>query len=469
MYSLSESLGFYDVGRLLRETGGELTSIARDLGRTWTITRRYDWKIFDDEIRVQPRGDSSRTISIKGKLPLTGQFLAFVGLYDGDGNKARDGNRPIGFSQRELHVHKFAYEMLNSLFGNQFSTQWAILEDTRRFELDFLRKPIEEIRNEAAFEKASSAELQREFLRREFLNGCKAVGLGVNRSSVRNPVVSSKKGARKSGGSSLEYIQTLTGSDKFMGLWLKIVRDITDYVLLGTRVDWIEITRDPLFILDVSSYLSGLSWRSGRGARQYVVSKSSEDKIDVRKSSRKAVKLNASLPLTPLIFLMSGIYLAEGDTKKDYLFVFESQQVPITVALTSSEAEYVEGFTRFAEALGNDLVQSWKVKVGFKYWWETEQLAQARGSILLSSGSKGQGYVRTLEVSDALQTWALRYVPDLAKYADKYHHAEVTGVGIPRVHVMVNGAIDYYVIALVKDIIFNNARVEPHLKSILQA
>jgi hypothetical protein len=472
--AVNNSLGYVDVKELLERCRGDVEITLTDLGATCKLERRYQWTVNGDFTEIRPIDDLSKKLKLPTRIYLTPRIVAFIGLYDGDGNKARNGGREIGFSQREINIHKFASDMFKEIFGSQFETKWSILEDTRRFETDEIRQELDRLRSQMiARNPAESPELdalKKEYIRREFLEAARKVGLNVNESQIRTPVVSSKKGAKAAGKSSLEYIQNLSGSGKFLTIWLKIVRICTDNIISNKPcAEGLVFSGEPhesgIHILDVGSYTRSLKWATGKRTAKYIVENAGNGFVEIAKSKKVRIRISSRLKLTPFLFLVAGIYLAEGDTKKDNFFTFETTPASLNVALTSSEPEYIGAFIRLLEILGKNLLKSWKVKVGTKYEWETEELAQRFGVISLRAGEKGQGYVRTLELDRELQNWGLTNHPTLRNYSELYHHMEITGVGIPRAHIQAAIQIAPYFISLIRDCVFDFPNILKHVTS----
>jgi len=468
---VGDSLGFIDLNELLKCCNGNVEVVLNDLGVTTVLKRKYQWASTGDYTEIRPEDDLSKMVRLPTKIYLTPRLIAFIGLYDGDGNKARKGGREIGFSQREINIHKFAYDMLKEVFNAHFLTKWSILEDTRRFETPEMEKEIERIRfemtNGPKETNTSLVDLQREYVRREFLQSARKIGMTIDESQLRTPVISPKKGARAAGNSSLEYIQNLYGSEKFLTLWLKMVRICTDSIISNTQTtDGLVFFGKPhtfsLLTLNVKDYMQNLKWATRTRFGKYTIKEIDDKYVAIGKSAKVKTFIRRELKLTPFFFLVAGIYLAEGDTKKDNFFIFEKTYAPLNIALTSSEPEYIAAFIRMLETMGKQLFKSWKVKVGTKYEWETEELAQRMGVITLRAGEKGQGYVRTLELDKELRNWGLANYPSLESYSNLYHHTEITGVGIPRVHIQAVTQIAPYLVSLIRNSVFNFSNVITH-------
>ena len=426
------------------------------------VSGEYSFSKIGRYLRIKSKDNQKLTLKIPKIIKLTPDLVAFVGLYLGDGNKT--GN--IGFSQREIHILKFAYDMELKIFGQNFENRWSILEDTQRFKTPIMKRKLQPIKkiitskNKGLSGKELELAAQREFLVREFLSKARHVGLSIKRKEINRPVISPLKGAKKPGESSLEYIHDLYGSRHFLPLWLKIVYDVTNSIIDGEKYEWISwktSPREASYQLDVIKYITQrVRYMTGRGQSKYKVTRGLTDQgfIKISKRGQHTATICAQIPLNPLFFLVCGLYLAEGDTKKEHIFIFDKKEAPIRVGITSSEERVVRAFVELLENLGKDLISRWKVKVGTKYLVETEEIAQRLGVVTLRGGEKGQGYVRTQELHEMAKNWALQEFPFLRKYSDLYTNLEITGVGIPRVHVMAKTTIDVYFVALVRDSVF---------------
>jgi len=460
------SFGTINLEELLASTERiELTLI--DSATKRPVSGTYSYSIVNNKIKIVPRENPGMSLILDKEIQLTPDVISFVGLYLGDGNKT--GN--IGFSQREINILKFAHDVEAKLFGNNFRNRWSILEDTRRFETPSMKKRLKQIEKEVvAINKHLRGDLlkleaQREFLIREFISKAIHVGLKVSRDDINRPVVSPLKGARALGQSSLEYIHDLYGSRYFLPLWLKIVYDVVDSIIMKNEekewIRWDIPPRGSRYVLNVQKYVSNIYYRTTSSSSRYNVTKILGDPDFIEISKRRGFKaiISKQILLSPFLFLISGLYLAEGDTKKEHIFVFDRERVPLRVALTSSEERVVKAFIEFLETLGKRLVNRWKVKVGSKYFIETEEIAQKMGVITLRGGNIGQGYVRTQELHEAAKNWALKEFPILKKYQHIYSNLEVTGVGIPRVHVMAKSTIDAYFVSLIRDAVFSPSKL----------
>ena len=116
------------------------------------------------------------------------------------------------------------------------------------------------------------------------------------------------------------------------------------------------------------------------------------------------------------------------------------------------------------ENLGKNMLVAWKVKVGTKYESETEEIAQKLGVVTLRGGEKGQGYVRTFELDSEAKKWALNYNDILKNYVAEYHHLEMTGAGITRVHIISHPPLGPFFLTLIREMVFNTDNLENYLK-----
>jgi len=464
------SFGTINLEGLLSSKKVELTLI--DSATRRPISATYSYSRMDHRLKIMSQENPSIALIIDSEIQLTPSIIAFIGLYLGDGNKT--GN--IGFSQREINILKFAYDMELRIFGQNFRNRWSILEDTKRFESEAMKRKLKSIekviaaKNKSLSGKDLKLAAQREFLIREFLAKASRARLTINRSDINRPVISPLKGAKAPGKSSLEYIHDLYGSKYFLPLWLKIVYDVVNSIINEEKfawINWVIPPKESPYKLDVSEYiLQRVRYGTSPASSRYKVTQklTNPNFIEISKRGRYKATVKRQLSLSPLLFLVSGFYLAEGDTKKEHVFIFEKKEVPIRVGITSSEERVVRAFIELLENLGENLIGRWKVKVGTKYLIETEEIAQRLGVITVRGGDKGQGYVRTQELHEVAKTWALQEFPFLKKYKDVYTNLEITGVGIPRVHIMAKPTIDAYFVSLVRDAVFHPYELFKYVK-----
>lgn len=489
----TESGGTISILRLLDATHGNVSQELFDSGVTRKKAGEYEWNERGREVVIMPRKSGrgqAPSLTMPKELKLTPSLIAFVGLYAGDGNKGSYGSgagqSAIGFSQQYLSVQRLAQDRFAEIFGSQFETAWGVLDDNKWYEGDDFAPTLASIEKElmkagqalpSTTEKkqfrrrnqpfelpARKVALIQEFVKRRFIEQSRHFGLNVDARRL-TVTISPAKGGH-------EVIQNLVGSNHFMPIWLKIVNAVVDTILDNRQSEalgWLHWDAKPqelLFgMLDVESYLSNrVSYIRGSKTLQYTTTPHSENLLQIKRTGSALV--NRRIPLTPLEFLYAGLYLAEGATNKDDIFVLGETEVhDVSVAFTSSENRLITNFFVFLDRLGPDLIRSWRVKVGKKYLPQTIMVAQRLGTLPLLGGAKGEGIVRTWELRDAFLDWALRSNPSMKKHSTKYHHLESTGVGIPRLDVNdINKTASTFVIALIRDLTFFPSRLGPFVR-----
>ena len=125
----SISFGYIDVKKLMEETKGKIKLILTDSALERPLIASYKFKIEKDRVRIFSKSSSEGCFYLPAEISLTPKVIAFFGLYAGDGDKTGD----IGFSQREMHINRFAYLMMTEIFGDNSTITWSILEDIKRF------------------------------------------------------------------------------------------------------------------------------------------------------------------------------------------------------------------------------------------------------------------------------------------------------------------------------------------------
>ena len=466
------ALGFINLEKLLAANRGNVKTIFLDMGSEFVVENNYEYVVNGEKITIWSKKNPKNKINMQKKIELTPQMVACIGLYEGDGSKHAKGGTNIGFSQREIHLHKFIFEQIEKFFPNTFKIQWSILDDPRSLE-----KPERQIRianfktqikSQAPVKctckksvkncDCGAIELQKKFLIYELQNEGKNIGFTIQSQNIRTPTISPVKGG-------LERIQEFDNSKDFLSLWLNIEHIIVDNIVNNIPVSENEefvFYRKPHeseYFLDVEKYAKSIKWKNKISIGRYAVKKLQET-IVLSRSKRAEIQLEKSFPLSSLSCLVSGLYLAEGSTKKDYFFLFEAEQVTLNVSLTHTDPVNIEAFCKFLEYMGTNLIVSWKVKVGTKYAWEVEQLAQRYGVVTLRGGEKGQGYLRTSELDYETKNWAISHVKYLGNYSELFHHTEITGVGVPRIDISSNSVLSHYLISFIRDVAFFTKKLD---------
>ncbi len=475
--------GFINVPVLLEQSNGEISIELSDSAVIRSYHAAYRWDVDGRFTRIE---SGNAVTSILTEIPLTYDVILLMGLYAGDGNKT--GN--IGFSQREITITAFVHRGLRKVFGENVPFRWNLLEDTKRFLTDDYREQLRVLEEELVakgFEfpppndvrsfhcanrdyeiQAREVELMKAFIRREFEAKAHAIGMEVDEARF-SVTVSPCKGALSPGQSALEYIQGIERSRPFLPLWLKILNGCVNSIL-ENRVregEWLLWREPPQesspWKLDVECYInSHVRWLTSTRNNRYSTSRAGDDLLRLSKRGDVYVEVYPEWPISPFELLHSGLYLAEGGTKKETMFELGSEVTSgLRVSFTSSEERLVLNFLRFLNRLGPNLLRAWKVKIGKKYSAELDILAQKRGVLPLMGGEKGQGYLRTMEVAEDLLAWAEKYNPGIGGIREKFSHVESTGVGIPRVDIHgVNSTVDVALLTFIRDLMINPDSIE---------
>jgi hypothetical protein len=182
--------------------------------------------------------------------------------------------------------------------------------------------------------------------------------------------------------------------------------------------------------------------------------------------------LRRNLRLDPLWCYVAGLYLAEGSTPKDTLFrMFREKPEKMAMGFTSSEGVSLELMLRALRKVFTPeaCVESWKVKVGNQYFPELVVTGLKHGVPMLRGGTKGEGKLRTMEISLAIKQWALDVadapLPDTSlltsEYSDRYSHVEPTGAGVARIDFWASSTLCHWYFPLLMYTVFGEIVTDP--------
>ena len=301
--------------------------------------------------------------------------------------------------------------------------------------------------------------------------------VGENDEVVANIRLPGVKGARGPGKSSRSVELTVGGVGPFTALFLRIVSDTyssiatnSTTVRVGSSASpWIRWSGPPHAVakceFDTRRYLAeseSTARMMARGSRRYSL-ESSSDKVLVLSGSN-SFEVPRSLKLTPLVCLFSGLYLAEGATPKDKLFRYPEEPVGgLNLALTASEDDTLRVCMKAIKSLvagEMGLVQSWRLKIGAKYFPETVTAGNKMGVPLLRRGPKGQGAASGFEIVEAVKDWALKAMPSLRSVSRSFDHVEFTGAGIPRVDIFYDQVLAIYLFSIMRNLVLDPSEFE---------
>ena len=139
MDSCYETLGHINVDAFLQIRNGSIQLNLIDAGRIRPISQVYEWETDTStgHVLLRPvlsKGSRARVgnVLIPQFINLTPETIAFMGAYDGDGNKTNK----IGFAQNNSQLQDFVSRGLQVLFGDSFDSQVTLLEDEKYFQAD---------------------------------------------------------------------------------------------------------------------------------------------------------------------------------------------------------------------------------------------------------------------------------------------------------------------------------------------
>lgn len=473
--------GQIDLQGFLSSRKGEIRLDLIDAGMVRPVEAQYDFQTKGDVLLVTPRlkRGTAPVASIPKIIPLTPWLVAFFGMYDGDGNKTNN----IGFAQSEVHLQDFALAGEQALFGNQFETEVSILEDSKRFEGPAVIARMAEIRElliQGGLPEPVERTLQEHFLFEEY-SAMLAAHVTKPRMEDIRFTISPKKGATKSGGSSYEIIINLKKSKYFLPLFLSIVKEVLASIhhdqANRNGIEWIGSPRtaarqgvdlERFAQSDRCSYLTGAGARKGY---QFVATDATT--VRIRKGLEEPLTVARLLPLTPLVSVMLGIYLAEGTTTKAKIFRIMDEPgiaADLHIGFNSSEQISLDIFLSALEVIfpkhRTEVVEAWIVKIGTKYFAECHALGEKLGAPNIRGGKKGQGIGRGTEITAAFRTWALEQFPILNAWADRFGYIMYTGAGIARVDFRCKGTGALLFFSLLRDLFFDIQGVEPFVIAI---
>ena len=172
MSSQYKTLGHIDVDAFLRNRNGAINLNLIDAGRIRPISQQYEWETDTSagHVLLRPvlsKGSRAKVgdILIPLFIELTPETIAFMGAYDGDGNKTNK----IGFAQNNPQLQDFVSRGLQVLFGDSFDSQVTILEDEKYFQGDNIIDEMNLIKQEWIDQGRPEDEIKERELQEEIL------------------------------------------------------------------------------------------------------------------------------------------------------------------------------------------------------------------------------------------------------------------------------------------------------------
>ena len=309
----------------------------------------------------------------------------------------------------------------------------------------------------------------------------RAVGIDVSRhdvkvaASLRRPF---KKGARQPGGSSRADEIHIGGLNGLGQLFLKMIHEVEDSILRDVQVsatglvEWINKPSAVGQVLDTQKFFSENPYGQ-IASRRPVELRDDGDYLIGKWRQSSECKFRKTVRITPLWCYTSGLYLAEGTTPKEKLFVM-FRELPGAMALgfTSSEGISIELMLRTLSTIFpvEDCLRAWKIKVGSQYFPELVVTGQKHGVSMLRGGNSGDGKLRTMEISLSVKEWGLSVADDalhdrqcmLRKhFSTCYSHVEPTGSGVARIDFWASSARCRWYFPILMYIVFSYAIADP--------
>ena len=294
-------------------------------------------------------------------------------------------------------------------------------------------------------------------------------------ASLRRPF---KKGARLVGGTSRSDEIHLGGVNGFGELFLKMMHEVEDSILRDSRVsssglvEWNDVPSEVGNEIDLFQFFSTNPYGQINRARPATL-REEGDRLTAMWRRSSELSLSRTLRIDPLWCYISGLCLAEGSTPKSSLFAMFGNSVPsLSLGFTSSEGTSIELMLRALQRifLKKDCLSSWKVKVGSQYFPELVMTALKHGMPMLRGGDSGDGKLRTIEVSLAIQNWALEVADSplagtesilRADYTTRYSHVEPTGAGVARIDFSASSSICRWFFPLLMFTVFGEIVDDP--------
>lgn len=465
---VNRPLGKIDLWKYLENKEGIIKLNLTDAGMVRSVESKYTYeKIGNNTIKISKEGSRIRNgiVTVNRYVDLTPNFIVFIAMYDGDGNKTNN----IGFAQNEHHLQNFVTDNLKKIFGNSFTEEITILEDLQYFKGGGGLEKYKELKKSNP--RLEDKEIYSKILAKEFTEK-----FHESLPEYVKFVISPLKGARSPGQSSYEIIRNLKNSRHFLPFFLSIVKDLIKSIFTNTKnfdnsdygIEWyVEPKGGSLFAIDTKNFvIDNCRYFSNTRAKKYEIVKEEENSIILKKPQGIEFHVYSKIPISPLLCAMLGLYWAEGTTTKSKFFTFHTKTESLVIGFNSSEEI---SLNIFFEGIGcifpkiEDVFSYWIVKIGTKYFAESNALAFKLLCPAHRAGNLGQGISRALEITEAVRDWGLTQSSDLKKYAKYFRHIEFTGNGIPRIDLRCRSAAAAFLFTIMRQLSFEEEKIEEKL------
>lgn len=474
MKRTAEYFGEINLYQLLNINNGILKVQLIDAGMIRNKEQSYEFGYVENDdslIWIKPKGPRSpRKIIIPAIIPITPKLLIFFGMYDGDGNKT--GN--IGFAQNNTELQTFVGEGIEKVFPAVFVSKVNILESTKFFEADNIKKEVLQFKKHLEHEtkgEVSILEAQKFFLLEEF----RRMDFKIGKEEEITITISPKKGGETKGKRSYEIIIEKKNSRYYLILLLFLIKE-TINAMLGIKhtpaICWgLDPQGEGNYYLDTELFIQSkrCQYPRSRGISGYSINAITDDYIEIyRKSKANSVKIYKQILISPLLYVMFGIYWAEGTTTKKKLFSFrEQKETGLNIGFNSSEDISLRLFFNSIFKIFHDpaeLISCWLVKIGAKYHAESSALGSKLAVPVTRGGPGGDGIARTVEITKCARDWAISQFPTMKDWIEYYGHVEFTGAGIPRIDIRCKPTGALFFFSLMTDLTFYEDAIEPFIK-----
>ena len=448
-------------------------------------SREYSARYSPDRNKILiKRADGNGDLwEVPTKLDITPELVAFFGLYSGDGSKGVESPpnsgiiklHNVSFEQREVNLIKFVVTQFRYLFGKSINFRFTLGEDSVLFfQGDYYKKLVDYFGGKLpAIKKLTKLSVKdNEYLKEtrdfqtngtdydlkfyysfkdamkeilikqkkdEFNNA--SIILNTNdliTASLRRPF---KKGSREYGKGSRSDGMSVQGTNGLGEIFLYILHSIEDSILNNcqkSKNDLIEWRGKPDAIGEKEKtidFFTNHNYGKINGDRPKF-SHSEDPKLVIGKWSRsKEVCISSVIQFTPKLAYVSGLYLAEGSDHDRMISMYNSKQTGLNFSFTSSEDNSLSiVISQIQNIIKNSpVISTWKVKVGSQYFTELVSMSNKLNVPMLRGGKKGQGKLKTVELSLAIKSWALEVCPTMEQFKDRFTHLEPTGAGVARI------------------------------------
>lgn len=451
--------------------------------RTYEREYKSEWLEGEGKLRVKRADGKGDSIDFPQQLVITPELVAFFGMYSGDGSKGTETFQGSGkiklhrvsYEAREVNMVKFVVDQFRYIFGNNVNFAFSLGEDSVLFyEGEYLERLIQyyggklpppsplpnltakdnEYLGESREYQTNSneddlrfyythKEAMRDILTRKKQKEFGEAGIALQQkdtvtASLRRPF---KKGSRNYGKGSRSDGMAVKGTYGLGELFLFLLHSIEDSILHDKKssdkgiIKWNAKPSTLGKNVDVKKFFETNPYGKIGGERPIIGSCPLKKSLTGKWPRSKEVKIAKTYNVTPKLCYVSGLYLAEGTGHDKMLSMYLRRETGFSFSFTSSEDHSLNlVISQIEDFIKEDvIVSTWKIKVGSQYFTELVSISNKINVPMLRGGVKGQGKLRSLEISLVIRDWALDLCPTLIPYSSRFTHVEPTGAGVARI------------------------------------